>query len=156
MQNSEGTTVGFTPDGVLSITDGKQEKTLLFLLEVDMGTEPLTTATGTNGDVRQKILKCQAHFRQQRYNRYERTWDCELNGFRLLILTTTETRMTALCRLIREMPPTDFVWITDGDTMLQNGLAANIWTRGGHQDGPKESILGPTMVCPSPILPIKS
>ena len=155
VEDAEGTTVRFTPDGVFSITDDEQEKTLLFFLEADMGTEPLIAAPGTDGDVRTKIANYQAYFRQQKYKRYERTWDCKLNGFRLLFLANTETRVIPLCRLLREMPPTDFVWVTSQDRMLSNGLADTIWVRGGHTDRPAESILGKTTARRSALPPVK-
>ena len=79
-KDSDGTTVGFTPDGVFSITDDEQEKTRLFFLEADMGTEPLIAAPGTNGDVRTKVTNYQGNAanklrvgHQPRQNVLERT-----------------------------------------------------------------------------------
>ncbi len=39
LENRSGQRVGFTPDGVFTVTDNEQSKALLFFLEVDRGTE---------------------------------------------------------------------------------------------------------------------
>jgi hypothetical protein len=136
------TPTDFTPDGVFSITDRAQQKTLLFFLEADMGTETAASPSGKGGDIRRKIATYQAYFRSGQYKRYEKTWHCDFHGFRLLVVTATEGRLTTLCRLVQEMPPSDFVWLTDQDRMLDRGLAAPIWARGGHLNVPPQSILG--------------
>jgi len=141
-----GGSATFTPDGVFSITDRERQKTLLFFLEADMGTETKASPSGTGRDVRQKIRSYQACFRSGRYKRYEKVWNCTLRGLRLLILTSTSARRSALCRLVQETPPSDFIWLTDLDQLLGRGLAAPIWARGGRLNLPAESILGQAAV----------
>jgi len=130
------------PDGVFIITDKETEKTLLFFLEVDMGTETLANTKRTPNDVRQKIINYQALFRTGQYKRYEKIFKAKLNGFRLLFLSNTHARLRALCKLVREMPPTDFVWLAVQDQMFSNGLSAEIWVRGGKDNDTLQSILG--------------
>jgi hypothetical protein len=130
------------PDGVFIITDKESEKSLLFFLEVDMGTETLVNSKGKPTDVRQKIINYQALFREAHYKRYEKIFKTKLNGFRLLFLSNTPARLKALCQLVREMPPTDFVWVAAQDQMFSNGLSAEIWVRGGKDNEQLQSILG--------------
>ena len=52
--------------------------------------------------------------------------------------------------LVREMWPSDFIWLTDQERMFSHGLSAEIWVRGGRQDAPPESILGSHMACKTP------
>ena len=130
------------PDGVFIITDKESEKSLLFYLEVDMGTETLVNSKGKSTDVRQKIINYQELFRTVKYKRYEEIFNVSLNGFRLLFLSNTPGRLNALCRLVREMPQTDFVWLTALDQMFSDGLAAKIWVRGGNNSEKPQSILG--------------
>ena len=136
---------GFTPDGVIAITDSEEQKTLLFILEVDMDSEPLTSQRGKSSNVRDKILKYQAYFRQQGYKHYEEEWECSLRGFRLLFLTNTSARMAEICRLVQEITPSNFIWVADQERMFAQGLADAIWARGGNQNGSQESILGQGM-----------
>jgi len=132
----------FTPDGVFSIVDDPRSRTVLFFLEVDMGTETLASPKRSRRDLRQKILNYREYFRSERYKRYERTWSCTMRGFRLLFVTHTADRLAAVCRLVRDMQPSDFIWLTDQNRLSQNGLCSQIWARGGRLNAALESILG--------------
>ena len=145
-----GSWVQFTPDGVFSITHSGPVKALLFFLEVDMGTEALASPRRCGQDVRQKIVNYQAYFRLRRYKRYERIWGCRLRGFRLLFLAHSAARKVALCRLVREMPPSGFIWLTDRGSLLSQGVWAPIWAQGGRLDLPPQSILGSQAPGPAP------
>ena len=137
--------------GVFTITHRKRQMTLLFFLEVDMGTESIASPKRTPGDIRQKIINYQQYFRSGRYKRYEKFWNCKLRGFRLLFLTNTNGRLAVLSRLVQEMPPSEFIWLTSLKQMFSHGLSAEIWVHGGKQDAPSESILGTTMACKAPL-----
>jgi hypothetical protein len=54
--------VEFTPDGVFSMTEKERQKTLLFFIEIDMGTESLAGPKRDLRDVRQKIINYQTYF----------------------------------------------------------------------------------------------
>ncbi|RJR23651.1 MAG: hypothetical protein C4582_05310 [Desulfobacteraceae bacterium] len=144
-------TNGFTPDGVFQITHKEKQKTILFFLEVDMGTESVASPKRDPRDIRQKILNYQLYFRRGQYRRYEKTWNCTLKGFRLLFLAHTNGRLASICRLVQDMPPSDFIWLTTADLMFSEGLSAAIWIRAGKQTAPPESILGPAMACKAPM-----
>ncbi len=146
---------GFAPDGVFSLTHEGKGKTLLFFLEVDMGTESIASIGRGPRDLRQKILNYQQFFRDNRYKPYEKNWDCSLDGFRLLFLTTTGSRMVPICNLIQSIPPSDFIWVTTMEQMFSHGLSGKIWVRGGRRNAPEESILGSELACQTPIMPPK-
>jgi hypothetical protein len=139
--------IEFIPDGVFSITNNEavHKRTLLFFLEVDMGTETIASMDRNFKDVRQKIINYQALFHSGGYKRHERVFDVKLNGFRLLFLANTPVRLIALCRLAKAMPPSDFVWLTDQEQMFSCGVSADIWARGGRHDETLQSILGPKL-----------
>ena len=141
---------GFTPDGAFSITDRDRDMTLLFFLEADRGTESAGSPNCRPGTIRQKLVNYQAYFRGGGYRSYERLWACRLNGFRLLFLANSPGRLGQLCRAIQEVPPSDFVWLTDDARLFEHGVSGNIWARGGRIDQPPQSILG-TLSCPAPI-----
>ena len=150
--DGRGDWIEFIPDGVFATRHEELRKTLLFFLEVDMGTEPLTRRRGSAQDVRQKILNYQIFFQTERYKRYEKILKCHLRGFRLLFLTNHPTRLAKLCQLVREMPPSDFIWLTDHERMMSGGIWAPIWAHGGRDAEPFESILGTKTPdpCPAP------
>ena len=137
-----------TPDAAFILTDREQPQSLLFFLEVDMGTEPLSSEDG--GDIREKINRYKHCFRATEYKRYEKIWDVPLNGFRLLFLADSASRLGPLCSTIRGMIPSGFVWATSADRMYAEGISGAIWVPGGHTDQAPESILG-ELVQPAPL-----
>ena len=142
--------VKFAPDAVFATYDSAESKTCLFFLEVDRGTETMASPKRAMTDIRQKVISFQFYFRSARYKRYEGIFDCSLRGFRLLLLTHSPGRLTALCQLVQEMPPSDFVWLTECSRLFPDGVSARIWARGGNLQGPPQSILG-TLSCPAPL-----
>jgi len=142
----------FIPDGVFTITNFDLKKTLLFFLEVDMGTETIASPKHDPKDIRQKIINYQALFRTGQYKRFEKIFRTQFNGFRLLFVANTHARLKALCRLVQEMPPNDFLWLTDQEQMFANGLSAKIWTRGGRDNNPLQSMIGPKLACQTTVM----
>ena len=150
------TTISFIPDGVLSIESTKQKKSLLFFVEVDMGSEANVSEKDDPNDFLKKIRNYRAYFLSKAYKRYEYWRGCKFNGFRLLVVTNTHARMEALCRLVQISQPSDFIWLTSEPLLQNDGISHNIWARGGAPGPHHSSILGPSLARSSPILPIKA
>jgi len=143
--------VKFTPDGVFATHDATSGKTLLFFLEVDCGTETLSSPQRDMKDIRQKILNYQWYFHSLKYKRYEAIFKTShLRGFRLLFLTKTAGRLAALCKLTQEMEPSRFIWLTEQERLFNDGVSANIWARGGNLYATQQSILG-RLSCRAPL-----
>jgi hypothetical protein len=134
--------IRFIPDGVFCLSHAESKKDLLLFLEVDMGTETLASPKRSAKDVRQKVINYQYYFRLRKYKRYEEIWNCSLRGFRLLFLAHTTTRFGALCQLVRAIPPSSFIWLTDRDRLNAEGLGSAVWAPGGRTETPRQSILG--------------
>lgn len=146
---SEDDFIEFIPDGIFTIWHKELGKGLLFFLEVDMDTEPVASLDRNPKDVRQKILNYQAIFRNSHYKRFEKIFGLKFNGFRLLFLTNSSARSAALSRLVQEMPPSDFIWLTSQEKMFSDGLSAEIWVRGGKTNRPTQSIIGSNLAAHS-------
>lgn len=140
--------VHFTPDAVFIVTDTELERSVLFFVEVDMGTEPL--ASDERGNISEKILRYKEYFASKAYKHYEDVWGVGLNGFRLLFLASTHSRAESLCGTIRRMSPAGFVWVTSEDRMFAEGISGKIWFPGGRSDGLPESILD-ALAAPLPL-----
>ena len=149
----EGAASGFVPDGICWLRHGAQDKTILLFLEVDRGTEPLASPQRHKGDVRQKVVNYQAFFRSGGQQRFEKLWNCRLRGFRVLLLASSPQRLSALCALVRQMPPSDFIWLSGQQELFQEGLWNRIWVCGGRPDGGLKSILGSQLPQPCPTPP---
>jgi len=141
----------FKPDGAFRITDTHRKSSLLFFLEVDMGTEPLIRREQGGRDICTKIVNYQALVASDNYKFLERVWRYEFSGFRLLFLTHTAERMSALCRFIQTISPSNFIWATDRERMFDRGLGGDIWSRGCDPVKPPESILGKNLSRPTPL-----
>jgi hypothetical protein len=143
----------FVPDGVFILTDSVEAKSLLFFLEVDLGSEPLDSSESGRAAIVRKIQTYQSYFESKRYKRYEDAWQAKLNGFRVLFVTSTSNRMASLCRVVQSAPPSDFIWATCQESLFAEGISGSIWARGGRQDIVRQSILGGlTMKAPIPEL----
>ena len=138
------------PDGVFIITDRESDKTILFFLEADRGTESLVKTENSPGDIRHKITGYQALFRSNRYKRYDRIFNAKFNGFRLLFLTINLGRKKSICDFVQTMRPSDFIWVADQSQMFSLGISAEIWSRGGRCDKLPESILGRKLAFEAP------
>lgn len=130
------------PDAVLGVHHQELQRSLLFFLEVDRGTEDLANPDLADGDVRRKVLWYQAHFRDGGYKKYEEVWGLRFNGFRAIFVAATWTRLIRLCELVCEMPPSGFIWLTDQARVLDAGLWGPVWARGGKTGSGNEWLLG--------------
>jgi len=140
----------FTPDGVFIITDTVKNKSLLFFLEADCGSETLASPERHIKDVRQKIVNYDSYFDNLGYKRYEELWNCKLNGFRLLFVTNAFSRLKNLCRLVRDMPPSDYIWLAHSQSIFKGGVSGKIWIRGGNTESSPQSIIG-SLACETPL-----
>jgi hypothetical protein len=152
MDENAGGTDKIIPDAVFTITHKEADKTLLFFVEVDMGTETIASANRNHKDIRQKVVKYQNLFRSNDYKHFESVFSSELNGFRLLFLSNTVSRMKSLCSFVKNMPPSNFIWIMDQDQMFRKGLFGNIWVKGGLTGKPLESIIGKELSFDEPVI----
>ena len=135
--------VRFTPDAVFLLINAAGDKSMLFFLEADCGTETLSSPQCDMSDIRQKILNYQWYFQTLKYKRYEKIFGIPfLHGFRVLFLTKTAGRLAALCKLTQEITPSDFIWLTEQERLFTDGVFAKIWARGGNLQVVQRSIIG--------------
>lgn len=134
--------VSYTPDGVFVMRDTKTGKTLLFFLEMDMATESITSGKGYKNNIRKKIVNYQLTYKLRRYKRYESIFNSGLKGFRLLLVTSRPGHLAKLSRILSQCPPSEFINITDLESLSKKGLWSPIWHKGGRLDLRPVSILG--------------
>jgi hypothetical protein len=141
------------PDGIFTITDSIQHKSLLFFLEVDMGTEVLASDRILTKDIKKKVLGYQAIFKNGLYRRLGGTSETTFGGFRVLFVANNKPRLDQLCRLVISIPSTGFVWLTDESRLFDPGVSGKIWVRGGDHGIEMQSILGTSQAFDCPIRP---
>jgi hypothetical protein len=110
-----------------------------------MGTEALTGHKTAKGSLSHKLDKYRKYFATGAYRSFERVFDCQLRGFRTLIVTRGRSRCAAVCRVVREMGSCDFVLVSDDGALERSGAWADVWCVGGQLDRSRASILGSQM-----------
>ena len=139
------------PDGIFSISHTKKSNSLLFFLEVDMGTETISSNNPTFKDIRKKIFCYQHIFKYQTYKKFENLLQDHFHGFRTLLVANSEHRLQQLCRLTKSISLTDFIWLTDKNSIIKNGISDKIWIKGGNIENERYSILGPSLTTKAPL-----
>lgn len=134
--------VSVVPDGVFTLTHRPTGRSLLFFLEVDMATETRVSSERKPTDVRQKLLNYRTCLARGLYKHCQALCEGPLAGFRVLLLANTAEQMASHCRLVRELRPADFIWISEPNVLLRLGAGGKIWSRGGDTRSPPCSILG--------------
>lgn len=119
----------FIPDGTLTIT--KNKKTLLFFLEMDMGTEALRASKAGVTDFLDKLDVYRVLFGSNGYKQFEARFKCAFKGFRLLIVANSQSRFEGLCQLVQSETFCDFVWLTELEALRNQGIENSIWAKGG-------------------------
>jgi len=135
----DGRTETLKPDAAVCITHKGLGKSLLFFVEIDMGTEVVADPKHlSRADVRRKIIMYRNYLGRCGYRRYggENLFNARFNGFRVLLLAATAKRYEALCRLARTMPPSDFIWLTHQSALENEGCGGSIWAAGGREGLP--------------------
>ena len=124
----------FIPDWVFGLRCKSLNKTLLFFVEVDRGTEALT---GRGNSIEGKIQTYTAYFLSEGYQVLEREWSCALTGFRVLFYCETAPRILGIQKLCSDR---NFIWCSCVDWIDSLGMGGLSWVSGNHQE--KLSILG--------------
>ena len=139
----DGTDVPFTPDAAFCITRRKDGKSLLFFVEVDMGTEAVA-GSGRNhdSDVRSKISVYRTYLARMGYKRYEgkKFFDTRLKGFRLLLVTREDQRYRALYQMLQGIRLAEFACVAALSSIGEMGIGGPVWSAQGKAK--KISILG--------------
>lgn len=99
----------FIPDGVFTLSSQKQEKTLLFFLEADMGTEAIRGVGINRNTIEQKIMNYQLLFAKKLYKRYKSVFATNLTGFRVLIVVNSRERKELISRFLQISENVGFV-----------------------------------------------
>jgi hypothetical protein len=144
------------PDAVFTIRHKVLDKRLLFFLETDMDTEPLTRSKAGISSIQGKLATYQRLFISEAYRQCERVWSCHFIGFRVLFVTVSTERLNSLCNFVAGKPSTNFVWFASEEALPAKGLAERIWVPGGGLDRERQSILGKVVPSSPAAVPTKA
>ena len=141
----------FIPDGVFfNCTFKTTENGCYFFLKLIWEQNRLPAQQGNQIPFNKNITNYIVYFSSEGYKRYQKKWECELNGFRVLFVTNSAQHKEVISRFLRESKAYDFVWVTSREQLFQYGLSGNVWTRGGYSTH-QQSILGPSLAQELPL-----
>ena len=94
------------PDAGFIIENVKSAKRALFLIEIDMGTERITSKLphGKRFSILHKMVQYDRYLMGQRFSEKYKAWG-EFDFFTLLFITTTSTRRDNMRRAMQDLPP---------------------------------------------------
>ena len=114
----------FAPDISMKLT--KNEKSLLFFVEIDCGTESLTGQRS----IKEKIERYRIYRGTKLYKYFEKPFQVHFKGFRLLFVAPDKDRLDQLCAVTRATSPSDFVWLAKLES-VKASFGEAIWHQGG-------------------------
>lgn len=132
------------PDDAVILHHAPQNKSLLFFIEADMGTEPTRRST-MGSDIHSKLENYRSLFQSEAYRRFETHANGSLAGFRVLFVTYDTKRLNELDDYCRSLPDSDFVWLTDYDHLKRDGAWAKIWRHRSVTSDEEDSIIGSSL-----------
>ena len=124
--------------------DKTSDKSLLFFVEIDRGTENLMNPDrNCHGDISGKIINYMYYWASDAYKQYEQVWNCKFHGFRVLFVANNTKNCARLCRVVSNFGDhNDFVWVTDIEALFNSGIGGYIWYPGGQRSSQPDSIVG--------------
>jgi hypothetical protein len=139
-----GETLTHTPDGVFALE--RDESAALFALEVDRGTEVISTP-------RLGIFRLVEFYLRlltgEGYQRYQQDFGCQLpfKGFRALLVTTSEERLKNIREVAERIPfeprhAKRFIWISTFQRIAERGVLNTVWDSLDPSDSSMYAIAG--------------
>lgn len=130
----------FWPDGIIVLRSISLNKSLLCFLEVDMGTESVTSKSKLESVLHGKVLLYRSLFLSGGYKKLANNGE-SFRGFRLLFVFSEKKKLQTFVRFCQQLEPCPFVWSTDFVSFNDKGAGAYVWYKGGFL-GETVSILG--------------
>ena len=130
--------VSHIPDGVFALRKKETGEALLCFLEVDRGTEVISSPT-------HGVLKCLKFYvnylKEGGFKRYSNDFHCDaFYTVRVLFVTTTDKRVENIRKATESLGDTKakrYVWLSTFEQMNSDTILRNIWLRLDSQDAEK-------------------
>ena len=141
IQGREKTEQRFIPDAVMCLEKRATRKRILLFIELDLGSEKVTSRTGSYSVVR-KLEVYKEYLRQEGYRRYNDRFDHEFKGFRVLVIMSNQQRAQRLRKELTLKGIKKFVWFTQKSGITAETILKEIWTMSDINDKKNYSIQG--------------
>jgi|GEM_PF-4427735 len=122
------------PDGVMCLENPSLGKKALFFIEVDLGTEKITTTKKDQYSLLKKMLVYREWLQNPKYEEYSEYFGYEFTGFRVLVIMNAETRIQKLRKELYQNNMRKFIYMTEQGAIRSKTILKAIWQRPGTED----------------------
>jgi len=130
-----------TPDGAF-ITENEQGERLLFLLEIDRGTERITTkVAGLKAySLSQKMITYEEYLTSGEYQKKYKKYG-DFNYFQMLFITTSDTRVLNIKNSLKlNLELEEYFYLSTLEVVKSHNFFSNIWQRRNINDNKKYNL----------------
>ena len=115
-----------TPD-FMAVLNTSGKPPMLFFGEMDRGTESITTRKAIKYSFKHKVEAYISYFDRAGFQEFNNDFEADFQGFRVLIITTSEKRLQNILDCILEFNDVEFMWLTTLEQTKENILTSRIW-----------------------------
>lgn len=139
----DGTKITLIPDAVICLENKRTKKKGLFYLEVDLGTEKISTGKRKEYSLLKKMLVYREYVKGEKYKKYSsvKYYDYEFRGIRVLSVMDGSTRIRSLRRELFNKGIKKFVWLAESSEISTSTVFSKIWLMPNIEDGNRYSII---------------
>jgi len=137
----EGNEKNIIPDGVMCLENPSRKKKALFFIEVDLGSEKITTEKKDQYSLLKKMLVYKEWLQNPKYKDYSRYFGYEFKGFRVLVIMNAESRIEKLKKELYKNNIKKFVCIAEQSEVKVETVLERIWQIPDSQKKEKRSII---------------
>ncbi len=130
------------PDAVICLENERTKKKGLFYLEVDLGTEKITTGNKDDYSLLKKMMVYKEYVKSKKYKKYNDVYNYDFNGIRVLSVMDSSTRIRSLRRELFNKGIKKFIWLTESSEISTSTVFSKIWLMANIEDSNKYSIIG--------------
>ena len=130
------------PDAVICLENTRTKKKGLFYVEVDLGTEKITTGNKKDYSLLKKMLVYKEYVKGEKYKKYNDLYDYDYRGIRVLSVMDSSTRIRSLRRELFNKGIKKFIWLTESSEINTSTVFSKIWMMANIKDNNKYSIIG--------------
>lgn len=115
------------PDGVMCMENPSRQKRALFFIEVDLGSEKITTTKKDQYSLMKKMLVYREWLREKNHSPYCKYFDYDFKGFRVLVIMNNQTRIRKLRKELCKNNIRKFIYITEQTEIKSESILKHIW-----------------------------
>ena len=115
------------PDGVMCMENPGRQKRALFFIEVDLGSEKITTTKKDQYSLMKKMLVYKEWLQEKNHSVYGNYFSYDFKGFRVLVIMNNQTRIRKLRKELCKNNIRKFIYITEQTEIKSESILKHIW-----------------------------